>query len=60
MRLRELANAIKSLPLSGLVERAADSLEKNGAKVLFASDAAEAREIILGILEAKGAKTSSK
>lgn len=60
MRLRELANAIKSLPLSGLVERAADSLEKNGAKVLFASDAAEAREIILGILEAKGAKNVLK
>ena len=42
------------------MERAADSLEKNGAKVLFASDAAEAREPILGILEAKGAKNVLK
>ena len=59
-RLRELANAIKSLPPSKLVEQAADSLESRGIKVLFASDADEARKMILSILRSKNAKNILK
>lgn len=59
-RLRELANAIKSLPPSKLVEQAADSLERHGIKVLFASDADEARKMILSILRSKNAKNILK
>ena len=59
-RLRELANAIKSLPPSKLVEQAADSLGRHGIKVLFASDADEARKMILSILRSKNAKNILK
>ena len=44
LRLRELANAIKSTNLADNLELAVASLEKNGIKVLFAKDAAEVRK----------------
>ena len=58
--LRELANKIKSLKPSENLEKAVASLEKNGVKVLFAKDAEEARNIILGILREKNAKNVVK
>lgn len=58
--LRELANRIKSLKPSENLEKAVASLEKNGVKVLFAKDAEEARNIILGILREKNAKNVVK
>ncbi len=59
-RLRELANAIKSLKPSQNLETAVASLERNGVKVLFAKDADEARNIILDILRKKNAKNVVK
>lgn len=58
--LRELANKIKSLKPSENLEKAVASLEANGVKVLFAKDAEEARNIILGILREKNAKNVVK
>lgn len=58
--LRELANKIKSLNPSENLEKAVASLEANGVKVLFAKDAEEARNIILGILREKNAKNVVK
>lgn len=58
--LRELANKIKSLKPSENLEKAVASLEANGVKVLFAKDAEETRNIILGILREKNAKNVVK
>ncbi len=59
-QLRDLANAIKSVSLATELERAVESLEKNGVKVLFASDAEEAQKLILEICEKKNAKNVVK
>lgn len=60
LHLRELANAIKSTNLADNLEMAVASLEKNGIKVLFAKDAAEAREMILKIAKERDAKNVVK
>ena len=59
-RLRELANAIKSVSFAKNLEKAADSLEANGIKVLFAENAADARECILQICRQKNARNVVK
>jgi L-lactate dehydrogenase complex protein LldF len=56
--LRQLAGAIKQHTLDHLdlyLERAEQQLQAHGATVHFAADAAQAREIVLGILRARGA-----
>lgn len=61
--LRELAGNIKQHTLEHLdqyLEQAEQRLTANGAKVHFAWDGDAAKEIILGILEARGAKTICK
>ncbi len=60
LRLRELANQIKSMNLADNLERAVDSLEKNGIKVLFARDADEAKKQILEIVKSKNARNVVK
>lgn len=57
--LRRLAGAIKQHTLDHLdvyLEKAQTRLEANGATVHFASDAEEARQTVLAILEQRGAK----
>ncbi len=58
--LRELANGIKSVGLAAELERATAALESHGVKVLFASDAEEARKMILDICRQKNAKNIVK
>ncbi|MCX9154769.1 LutB/LldF family L-lactate oxidation iron-sulfur protein [Niveibacterium sp. 24ML] len=61
--LRERAAQIKNAVLGELdvwLERYASAVEAAGGKVHFASDAAEAREIILGICRDANAKTICK
>lgn len=60
LRLRELANAIKSGDLAANLEAAVESLERNGVKVLFAKDADEARKTILEIVKRRDAKNVVK
>ena len=60
LRLRELANQIKSVNLADNLEKAVESLEKNGVKVLFAKDADEAKKQILEIVKSKNAKNVVK
>lgn len=54
--LRNAANSIRAENLSLNLEKAVESLEKNGVKVLFARDAEEARNLIHSIIEEKKAK----
>ncbi|MBR7106741.1 MAG: lactate utilization protein [Opitutales bacterium] len=58
--LRNLANQIRAIKPSENFEKAVNSLEKNGIKVLFASDAEEAQELILKIIKEKNAKNVVK
>ena len=58
--LRGIANAIKGQDLAANVRRAAESLERNGVKVLFAADAMEAKEQIAEIFKAEGVKNAVK
>jgi len=58
--LRELANKIRARKPSENLEKAVASLERNGVKVLFASDADEARKMILSIVREKNAKNVVK
>ncbi len=58
--LRDLANQIRAIRPSENLEKAVESLERNGIKVLFASDAKEARELILEIARKKKAKNVVK
>jgi L-lactate dehydrogenase complex protein LldF len=58
--LRDLANQIRAIKPSENFEKAVNSLEKNGIKVLFASDAEEAQELILKIIKEKNAKNVVK
>lgn len=60
LHLRELANAIKSGNLADNLEKAAESLERNGVQVLFAKDADEARRQILEIIRAQNARNVVK
>jgi len=59
-RLRELANEIRSVRPSANFEKAVESLERNGVKVLFAKDGDEARKMVLDIAKAKNAKNVVK
>lgn len=59
-RLRGLANKIRARKPSENLEKAVASLERNGVKVLFASDADEARKMILSIVREKNAKNVVK
>lgn len=58
--LRNIANQIRAIKPSENFEKAVNSLEKNGIKVLFASDAEEAQELILKIIKEKNAKNVVK
>ena len=58
--LRDLANQIRAVKPSENLEKAVASLERNGIKVLFASDDKEAREMILKIIKEKNAKNVVK
>lgn len=58
--LRDLANQIRAIKPSENFEKAVNSLERNGIKVLFASDAEEAQELILKIIKEKNAKNVVK
>ncbi len=58
--LRDLANQIRLSSPSEMLEKAVESLERNGIKVLFASDDKEAREMILRIAREKKAKNVVK
>ena len=58
--LRNLANQIRAIKPSENFEKAVNSLERNGIKVLFASDAEEAQELILKIIKEKNAKNVVK
>ncbi len=58
--LRNLANQIRAIKPSENFEKTVNSLEKNGIKVLFASDAEEAQELILKIIKEKNAKNVVK
>ena len=58
--LRDLANQIRAIKPSENFEKAVNSLERNGIKVLFASDAQEAQELILKIIKEKNAKNVVK
>jgi L-lactate dehydrogenase complex protein LldF len=58
-RLRDRARAIKDAALADLathIETLEASVIRNGGQVHFADDAEAARQIVLGILEARGAK----
>ena len=58
--LRDLANQIRAGKPSENLEKAITSLERNGIKVLFAKDDAEAQELILKIIKEKNAKNVVK
>ena len=58
--LRDLANQIRAGKPSENLEKAVTSLERNGIKVLFAKDDAEAQELILKIIKEKNAKNVVK
>ncbi len=59
-KLRELANSIRLSDIYSNFETAVKSLESHGVRVLFASDAKDAREIILDIIREKEAKSVVK
>lgn len=62
-QLRRTAGEIKQHTLENLdkyLSQAAERLEKNGAKVYFAADGERANAIILGIMQAAGAKKMVK
>ncbi len=59
-KLRALANAIRSSGWTENLETAYESLERNGVKVLFAKDAAEARSMIYEIAAKRSAKNVVK
>jgi L-lactate dehydrogenase complex protein LldF len=62
-RLRRIAGEIKQHTIESLdkyLPQAAESLERNGAKVHFAADEAEAQRLIHEILQQHGAKTIVK
>lgn len=58
--LRELANAIKSVSFAENLRKAADSLEANGINIIFAENAAAARDAILQICRQKNARNIVK